>query len=164
MRLWNYVSTFSNLSGEKLHQIYSKLKQEKEDEAGVGPSHINGSTSGLDTGDLNHFSTFNRHSEKQKGYKNVSAYQMNEPIHKGIDPKKFEAWKRRRRAAETDSYSQVQPMLQRPMTNGTRIPDPNSLGILGAAPTDNRRLSNERRYPMRQTGFPGRQGFPSGIK
>ncbi|XVF23287.1 hypothetical protein REPUB_Repub13aG0023700 [Reevesia pubescens] len=26
MHLWNYVSTFSNLSGERLHQIYSKLK------------------------------------------------------------------------------------------------------------------------------------------
>ncbi|XWS28344.1 hypothetical protein CRYUN_Cryun25bG0060400 [Craigia yunnanensis] len=35
MRLWNYVSTFSNLSGERLHQIYSKLKQEQEEEGGV---------------------------------------------------------------------------------------------------------------------------------
>ncbi|XP_041999408.1 protein CHROMATIN REMODELING 5-like isoform X1 [Salvia splendens] len=33
-RLWNYVSTFSNLSGERLQQIYTKLKQEQ----GVGPS------------------------------------------------------------------------------------------------------------------------------
>lgn len=161
MRLWNYVSTFSNLSGEKLHQIYSKLKQERQEEAGVGPSHINGSASGSIDNDLN-FSTVNRHAERQKGFKNVSAYQMTEPIHKGIDPKKFEAWKRRRRA-ETDMYSQVQPMLQRPMNNGTRLPDPNSLGILGAAPTDNRRFGTERRYPMRQTGFPPRQGFPSGI-
>lgn len=161
MRLWNYVSTFSNLSGEKLHQIYSKLKQERQEETGVGPSHINGSASGSIDNDLN-FSTFNRHAERQKGFKNVSAYQMTEPIHKGIDPKKFEAWKRRRRA-ETDTYSQSQPMLQRPMNNGTRLPDPNSLGILGAAPTDNRRFGTERRYPMRQTGFPSRQGFPSGI-
>lgn len=161
MRLWNYVSTFSNLSGEKLHQIYSKLKQERQEEAGIGPSHINGSASGSIDNDLN-FSTFNRHAERQKGYKNVSTYQMTEPIHKGIDPKKFEAWKRRRRA-ETDMYSQAQPMLQRPMNNGTRLPDPNSLGILGAAPTDNRRFVTERRYPMRQTGFPSRQGFPSGI-
>ncbi|KAM7273611.1 hypothetical protein ACFE04_028275 [Oxalis oulophora] len=38
MRLWKYVSTFSNLSGEGLHQIYSKLKKELE-EPGVGPSH-----------------------------------------------------------------------------------------------------------------------------
>ncbi|KAH9741600.1 protein chromatin remodeling 5 [Citrus sinensis] len=161
MRLWNYVSTFSNLSGEKLHQIYSKLKQERQEEAGIGHSHINGSASGSIDNDLN-FSTFNRHAERQKGHKNVSTYQMTEPIHKGIDPKKFEAWKRRRRA-ETDMYSQAQPMLQRPMNNGTRLPDPNSLGILGAAPTDNRRFVTERRYPMRQTGFPPRQGFPSGI-
>ncbi|KAL3620342.1 Protein CHROMATIN REMODELING 5 [Castilleja foliolosa] len=43
-RLWKYVSTFSNLSGEGLQQIYSKLKQEQP--TGVGPSHINGSFSG----------------------------------------------------------------------------------------------------------------------
>ncbi|KAL3529982.1 hypothetical protein ACH5RR_009304 [Cinchona calisaya] len=47
-RLWNYVSTFSNLSGEKLHQIYSKLKQEQH-MVGVGPSHINGSVPGDQT-------------------------------------------------------------------------------------------------------------------
>ncbi|KAL8480023.1 hypothetical protein ACS0TY_026817 [Phlomoides rotata] len=41
-RLWNYVSTFSNLSGERLQQIYSKLKQEQQ-VVGVGPSHMNGS-------------------------------------------------------------------------------------------------------------------------
>ncbi|CAH9070585.1 unnamed protein product [Cuscuta europaea] len=43
-RLWNYVSTFSNLSGEKLQQIYTKLKQEQQ-VAGVGPSQMNGSAS-----------------------------------------------------------------------------------------------------------------------
>lgn len=42
-RLWNYVSTFSNLSGEGLQQIYSKLKQEQQ-AAGIGPSHMNGSS------------------------------------------------------------------------------------------------------------------------
>ncbi|GER41068.1 chromodomain-helicase-DNA-binding protein [Striga asiatica] len=41
-RLWNYVSTFSNLSGERLQQIYSKLKQEQP-ASSMGPSHINGS-------------------------------------------------------------------------------------------------------------------------
>ncbi|KAL4590633.1 hypothetical protein LXL04_003570 [Taraxacum kok-saghyz] len=41
-RLWNYVSTFSNLSGGKLQQIYSKLKQEKDTSAGVGPSQRGG--------------------------------------------------------------------------------------------------------------------------
>lgn len=42
------MSTFSNLSGERLHQIYSKLKQEQY-LAGVGPSHINGSVPGDQT-------------------------------------------------------------------------------------------------------------------
>ncbi|XP_048228059.1 protein CHROMATIN REMODELING 5 isoform X2 [Ricinus communis] len=151
MRLWNYVSTFSNLSGERLHQIYSKLKQEQE-EAGVGPSHINGSASG---GDSSYF-PLSRHV--QRGYKNMNAYQMSDPIQKGHDNGKFEAWKRRKRA-EADMQSQVQPPLQRPMSNGARVTDPNSLGILGAAPSDNSRF-----FRMHQTGFPPKQNFPSGIK
>ncbi|GAV70300.1 SNF2_N domain-containing protein/Helicase_C domain-containing protein/Chromo domain-containing protein/DUF4208 domain-containing protein [Cephalotus follicularis] len=161
VRLWNYVSTFSNLSGERLHQIYSKLKQEREDEAGVGPSHVNGSASGhIDRdGDSNHFSPFSRHVDRQKGYKKVGTYQMSEPIHKGIDTAKFEAWKRRRRA-EADTLAQAQPYQR---LNGTRLVDPNSLGILGAGPSDGRRFGNDRSYRMRQSGFPMKQGFQSGI-
>ncbi|KAJ9146561.1 hypothetical protein P3X46_028810 [Hevea brasiliensis] len=156
MRLWKYVSTFSNLSGERLHQIYSKLKQEQEEEAGVGPSHVNGFASGpLDKdGDANYF-PLTRHIGRQRGYKNVNAYQLSESIRKGHDNGKFEAWKRRRRA-EADTHPQLQPPLQRPMSNGTRLTDPNSLGILGAAPLDGRRHSNERPFRMRQTGFPPR--------
>ncbi|XVF04811.1 hypothetical protein REPUB_Repub05bG0117700 [Reevesia pubescens] len=165
MRLWNYVSTFSNLPGERLHQIYSKLKQEQEEEGGVGPSHINGSVSGhVDRdGDPNCFPPFSRSVEKQRGYKNVMAYQTSQPIHKGIDAAKFEAWKRRRRA-EVDIHPQLQPPTQRPMNNGTPVIDPNSVGILGAGPSDKRIVTNERPYRMRQTGFPQRQGYPSGIK
>ncbi|XP_017982665.1 PREDICTED: protein CHROMATIN REMODELING 5 isoform X1 [Theobroma cacao] len=165
MRLWNYVSTFSNLSGERLHQIYSKLKQEQEEDGGVGPSHVDGSVTGhVDRdGDSNYFPPFSRSVEKQRGYKNVMAYQTSQPIHKGIDTAKFEAWKRRRRA-EADIHPQLQPPTQRPMSNGSRVIDPNSLGILGAGPPDKRLVNNERPYRMRQTGFPQRQGFPSGIK
>ncbi|KAF5767792.1 putative DNA helicase chromatin remodeling SNF2 family [Helianthus annuus] len=73
-RLWNYVSTFSNLSGPKLHQIYSKLKQEKE-AAGSSSSHING--------------------------KSQSSTLLNKGL---VDTEKFEAWKRRRRAeSDTNS-------------------------------------------------------------
>nr|GLL31599.1 protein CHROMATIN REMODELING 5 isoform X2 [Ipomoea trifida] len=121
-RLWNYVSTFSNLSGERLQQIYSKLKQEQQ-VSGVGPSQMNGSASGF--------------------------------INKGFDTEKFEAWKRRKRA-ESDAHSQFQ---QRPITNGVRVPEPNSSsGILGAAP------NNGRPFRMHQSGFSQRQGFSSGIK
>ncbi|GFZ20725.1 chromatin remodeling 5 [Actinidia rufa] len=104
-RLWNYVSTFSNLSGERLHQIYSKLKMEQQ-EAG----------------------------------------------------EKFEAWKLRRKG-EADLHSQVQPPQQRPMSNGTYIPDPNSSGILGSGPSEGRNYVSERPYRMRQTSLPQRQGF-----
>ncbi|OMO51280.1 SNF2-related protein [Corchorus capsularis] len=161
MRLWNYVSSFSNLSGERLHQIYSKLKEEREEEGGVGPSHVNGSVSGhLDRdGGTNHFS-------KQRGYKNAMAHQTAQPIHKGFDPEKFEAWKQRRRAEADNIYPQLQPPSQRPMNmnNGNRVIDPNSMGILGAGPSDKRLVNNERPHRTRPAGFPQRQGFPSGIK
>ncbi|XVF47300.1 hypothetical protein PTKIN_Ptkin03bG0098700 [Pterospermum kingtungense] len=165
MRLWNYVSTFSNLSGERLHQIYSKLKQEQHEDGGVGPSHINGSVLGhVDRdGDPNYFPPFSHSVEKQRGYKNVMTYQSSQQIHKGIDAAKFEAGKRRRRA-EADIHTQVQLPTQRPLNNGARLVDPNSMGILGAGPSDKRLVSNERPYRMRQAGFPQRQGFPSGIK
>jgi hypothetical protein len=85
MRLWNYVSTFSNLSGERLHQIYSKLRQEQDEEAGVGPSHVNGSTPGPigRDGDPNYFPPFPRQFDRQRGYKNMSNYQITEPVQKG---------------------------------------------------------------------------------
>lgn len=133
-RLWNYVSTYSNLSGERLHQIYSKLEQEQQ-LGGVGPSQINGSISGDQTSAL---------------------------MDRGIDTEKFEAWKRRRRA-ETDAC-QVQPPYHRSVTNGARLPDPNSSGILGAAPSDNRHLGNGRPFRGHQPGFPPRHGFSSGVK
>lgn len=162
MRLWNYVSTFSNLSGERLHQIYSKLKQEREEEA--GPSYANGSASvsfGRD-GDANHFTPFSR----QRGFRNAATFQGSDPFQKGHDTAKFEAWKRRRRA-ETEGQFQVQAPPPRALSNGTRISDPSSLGILGAAPAapfEARRAGNERPFRMRQPGVPPRQGFPSGVK
>lgn len=166
MRLWNYVSTFSNLSGERLHQIYSKLRQEQDEEAGVGPSHVNGSTPGPigRDGDPNYFPPFPQQFDRQRGYKNMSNYQITEPVQKGgLDTGKFEAWKRRRRA-ETENHFQVQPPALRPMNNGSRLPDPNSLGILGAGPSDNRHFGGAKPFRMRQAGVPPRQGFPSGVK
>lgn len=128
-RLWNYVSTFSNLSGAKLQQIYSKLKQEKDSAAGVGPSQTNG-----------------------RGFRNDSYNQSSALLNKGLDTAKFEAWKRRRRAeSDPNTHTHFQPPHQRPFSNGpTRLPDP-SIGILGAAPSDSR--------PARPHAFGPRQGF-----
>lgn len=69
VHLWNYISTFSNLSGEKLRQTYSKLKEEQHVEGRVGPSQFNGSAPGHPT----------------PGF-----------IPRGVDVAKFEAWKRRK--------------------------------------------------------------------
>nr|QEZ88180.1 chromatin remodeling 5 [Populus tomentosa] len=157
MRLWNYVSTFSNLSGEKLRQIYSKLKQEQEEDASAGPSHANGAAYGsLDKdSNPNNFPPLSRNFERQIGYKNESAYAMSEPINRGHGSGKFVAWKRRRRA-EADIQPQFQSPLQR--TSGTRLSNPNSLGILGAGPPDNRPFF-ERPHRVRQTGFTPKQNF-----
>ncbi|KAJ8560890.1 hypothetical protein K7X08_027080 [Anisodus acutangulus] len=131
VRLWNYVSTFSNLSGEKLRQIYSKLKQKQPVEGRVGPSEFNGSASGHPT----------------TGF-----------IPRSFDAAKFEAWKRRKRP-EADVHSQVQPQHQRTLTNGTRLPEPNlSSGILGAAPLDIKQSGSGRAYRTHQSGLPQRPG------
>lgn len=134
-RLWNYVSTFSNLSGPKLQQIYSKLKQEKEAAAGVGTSLM-----------------------KARGFRNDSSNQSSALLNKGLDTAKFEAWKRRRRA-ESDPNPHLQPPQQRPFSNGARLPDL-SLGILGAPPSDmHRPFSEERPQRTRQSAFGPKQGF-----
>ncbi|TKY46707.1 CHROMATIN REMODELING 5 [Spatholobus suberectus] len=148
MRLWKYVSTFSHLSGERLHQIYSKLKVE-QNVAGVGPSHANGFVSGpfSRNGNPNHSYPCPRHMEKQRGYKNMTTYQMSEPINNtGMS----EVWKRRRKA---ENNGQLPP--QRTMSNGISILDPNSLGILGAGPSDQRFVS-EKPFKTRPSGFPSR--------
>ncbi|KAI7734217.1 hypothetical protein M8C21_029963 [Ambrosia artemisiifolia] len=88
-RLWNYVSTFSNLSGGKLQQIYTKLKQENQ-VAGVGTSQIN-----------------------QRDSRNQSSALLNNNKG-GLDTAQFEAWKRRRRA-ESDPNTTAH--LQRPSFN-----------------------------------------------
>lgn len=151
MRLWKYVSTFSNLTGDRLCQIYSKLKQEQEEEAGVGPSHINGQNA------------FQRQSARLKGLKNNNSYQTADPGLKVHDPAKFEAWKRKKRA-ETDAFLEAEGPFQKPLSNGPRLPASNSLGILGAAPADSRPYGNDRPFKMRQGGFQQRQGFSSGIR
>ncbi|CAB4278323.1 unnamed protein product [Prunus armeniaca] len=87
-RLWNYVSTFSNLSGERLQDIYSKLILQQDEE--VGPSHINGSASGPFGRDSDP-TPFSRHVDRQRGYKNVTNYQSFE-LQKGHDTAKSEAW------------------------------------------------------------------------
>ncbi|KAK9053416.1 hypothetical protein SSX86_030050 [Deinandra increscens subsp. villosa] len=129
-RLWNYVSTFSNLSGAKLQQIYSKLKQEKEVAAGVGTSQIN-----------------------PKGFRNHQSSELLNNNKGGLDTAKFEAWKRRRRA-ESDPNTTAH--LQRPSFS---LPDP-GLGILGPAPSHNNRpISEEKAQHTRQSAFGSKQGF-----
>ncbi|KAI3695733.1 hypothetical protein L1987_78733 [Smallanthus sonchifolius] len=130
-RLWNYVSTFSNLSGAKLQQIYSKLKQENEVAAGVGTSQIN-----------------------PRGFRNQSSSALLNNNKGGLDTAKFEAWKRRRRA-ESDPNTTTH-LQQRPSFSS---PDP-SLGILGPAPSHNNRpISEERAQRTRQSAFGPKQGF-----
>lgn len=121
-RLWNYVSTFSNLSGGKLQQIYSKLEQEKGTAAGVGPSQING-----------------------RSFRNEAYNQSSQVLDRGIDAAKFEAWKRRRQA-EPDSNTHFQPPQQNTFRNSTRIPDPSS-GILGAPPPHIRPFGPKQGFP-----------------
>ncbi|XP_020108708.1 protein CHROMATIN REMODELING 5 isoform X2 [Ananas comosus] len=157
MRLWNYVSTHSNLTGEKLYEIYSKLKEEPT-ETGVGPAHFNSYAPGSASrdGDMSQFPPFNNDSVRRSRHHPYSSI-PNEPYQKNQNSGKSEVWKRRRRA-EADNLFQAQPSYQLPnMSNGSRAPElSNSAGILGSAPLEMRRFGNER--PNR--AHPGR--FPPG--
>ncbi|KAL8265748.1 hypothetical protein R6Q59_003092 [Mikania micrantha] len=128
-RLWNYVSTFSNLSGGKLQQIYSKLKQENEVAAGVGTSQIN-----------------------PRGFINQSAALLNNKG--GLDTAKFEAWKRRRRA-ESDPNTTTH-LQQRPSFS---LPDPGLGILGPAPSHNNRPIGEERAQRTRQSTFGPKQGF-----
>ncbi|KAF8395647.1 hypothetical protein HHK36_019597 [Tetracentron sinense] len=161
MRLWNYVATFSTLPGERLHQIYSKLKQEQQAVTEAGPSHLNGSAqTSIDREcDPSRYPPFSRNIERSRGYQKFKAHQASEAFHKDQETGKSEAWKRRRRA-DLDTQSPY----QQHQNNDIKIHDPNSLGILGWGPADHRRFDSERPNKTPQAGFPPGQGRPSDIK
>ena len=131
MRLWNYVSTFSNLSGERLHEIYSKLKEEQA-EMGAGPSHRDGSSGPFDK------------DESKRPFGKSRNLRRREPagtsLKKGDQSAtaKSAAWKRRRRA---------------PVDSAWDADGSNFAGILGSGPLPPRpsraRSRNQRtaRYP-----------------
>lgn len=139
-RLWNYVSSFSNLSGERLKQIYSKLKLEQG--TGVGPSNSGAPTT----------------------------LRAKESFHRGIDTGKFEAWKRRRRGEANTQTQVALPYQRHPPplsgTNNGMYLDSNSSGILGSGPSDlGRDYVIERSYKkVRQTGTSSSQGYQPDIK
>lgn len=156
MRLWNYVSTFSNLTGERLHEIYSKLKEEQND-AGVGPSYINS----YGTLNSNQFPTLNNDLQRrQRPYQHSS--QPSEAFHRNQSTGKSEAWKRRKRS-EMDNqlliHSHCQPDM---MSNGVRLNEQtNSAGILGKGPVEMRRYPNDRPNRAHPGRFPPGQGHMS---
>ncbi|CAM9002832.1 unnamed protein product [Rhodiola kirilowii] len=152
VRLWKYVSTYSNLSGDRLHQIYSKLKQELDGDAGAGPSHFSG-------GNRDAYPQFPHQASRRKNSQNALAFQTSDQVSRGYGNGNSEAWKRRRRA-DDDTNDLVHAPYQRPIGSGVRVSDPSSLGILGAAPTDNRRF-NDGPIRTRQTGPDSKQSYAS---
>ncbi|CAN6176516.1 unnamed protein product [Urochloa humidicola] len=140
MRLWNYVATFSNMSGEQLHDLYLKLSQDLE--GGVGPSHggnfaSNPPSKGGNSNQL-HLSRNQRPTR--------SLQYTSESFHNNENSASSEAWKRRRRA-DPDNQFDTQPSYQPPpmMTNGNRLQESSSsAGILGWGPVEMRRYGNER--------------------
>lgn len=87
-RLWNYVSTFSNLKGDKLAEIYKKLRQEPQPDQVRGvsqdPNHSGAAgPSGRD--EPSHFTV----NKRQNQVGNTSA-QVGEPSRGDA-----ESWKRR---------------------------------------------------------------------
>ncbi|CAL5071350.1 unnamed protein product [Urochloa decumbens] len=140
MRLWNYVATFSNMSGEHLHDLYLKLSQDLE--GGVGPSHGGNFASNPPSkgGNSNQLHP----SRNQRPTRSLQY--TSDSFHNNENSGSSEAWKRRRRA-DPDSQFDTQPLYQPPpvMTNGNRLQESSSsAGILGWAPVEMRRYGNER--------------------
>lgn len=159
MRLWNYVSTYSNLTGERLYEIYSKLKEEKSG-GGMGPSHFNNSApGGIDRdSSTNPFASFNndfRNNSRSHQFQSKPS----EAFHKNDSTAKSEPWKRRRRP-DVDGQLNMQPPYQQvTMNNGNRLPEPDSsAGILGWGPPELRRFANGRPKRSHPGRFPPGQG------
>ncbi|CAD6216803.1 unnamed protein product [Miscanthus lutarioriparius] len=140
MRLWNYVATFSNMSGEQLHDLYLKLSQDQL-EGGVGPSHGGNFTSVPPNKGGN-----SNQLHPSRNQRPTRSLQYNsESFHNNESSGSSEAWKRRRRA-DPDNQFDTQPLYQPPiMTNGNRLQESSSsAGILGWGPVEMRRYGNER--------------------
>lgn len=89
-RLWNYVSTFSNLKGDKLAEIYKKLRQEPPPDTVRGASQDPNHSGAAGPSGRDEHSHFNS-NKRQNQVGNVSA-QLGEPSRGDA-----ESWKRRQR-------------------------------------------------------------------
>ncbi|KAJ3683795.1 hypothetical protein LUZ60_014022 [Juncus effusus] len=114
-RLWNYVSSYSNLTGDALHDIYSKLK---EDQSEAGPS--------------TQFQTFSR---RKRPFQNPNPNSQSDGNFQRNN--NSEAWKRRRRTDQPVDNPNPNSIFPAPVNNGA--------GILGWGPTQERtRFANDR--------------------
>lgn len=164
MRLWNYVSTFSNLTGEKLAEIYSKLEAEQSE--ALVPSHLNVSgslpgPSGRDSDAIQHPSVndFRNNRRSQQKFRS-QPQELLDRVHQVTGTS--EAWKHRRRG---DNDSQVQPVFQHTaISNGIIQEQPSSAGILGCGPPEFRPFGNKRPNRGHQLHFPPGQGHLSELK
>lgn len=82
-RLWNYVSTFSNLKGDKLAEIYKKLRQEGR------PDHVRASSQ-----DANHGTAAGPSGRDEHAHPTGSSRRQGPPRTQNTAAGDSEAWKR----------------------------------------------------------------------
>jgi chromodomain-helicase-DNA-binding protein 1 len=156
MRLWNYVATFSNMSGEQLHDLYLKLSQDQL-EAGVGPSH-GGNFASIPP---NKGGSSNQLHPSRNQRSTRSIHYTSDTFNNTESSGRSEAWKRRRRA-DPDNQFDTQPLYQPPpmIANGNRLQESSSsAGILGWGPAEMRRYGNERpKRGVHPSHFPAGHG------
>lgn len=154
-RLWNYVATFSNLSGERLSEIYQKLTQEAHQDTGGASTDINSSAAGPSGRDVDPSqpASFVVDLPNTRRYQSLEGHVAG-TVHRDQETGKSEAWKRRRRIGGGYEDRDGQGSMDRPPvssyapygvpSNGSRFQDPSSAGILGCGPGDHRRVVGER--------------------
>ncbi|KAK3127929.1 hypothetical protein QOZ80_7AG0580300 [Eleusine coracana subsp. coracana] len=156
MRLWNYVATFSNMSGEQLHDLYLKLSQDQL-EAGVGPSH-GGNFASVPP---NKGGSSNQLHPLRNQRSTRSLHYASDSFNNTESSGSSEAWKRRRRA-NPDNQFDTEPLYQPPplIANGNRLQESSSsAGILGWGPVEMRRYGNERpKRGVHPSHFPAGHG------
>ncbi|GLJ30893.1 hypothetical protein SUGI_0614590 [Cryptomeria japonica] len=159
-RLWNYVATFSNLSGERLSEIYKKLTQEAHQDTGVSIDNSSFAP-GPSSRDVDSSQSALFPADHQNARRYPTLEHLAGTFHRDQETGKSEAWKRRRRIGIFEECGGLESTERPPVStytpygasaNGNRSHDSSSAGILGCAPGEQRKIGE--RWNRQHSNYP----------